>query len=167
MTSQRLVELYDDLMADVPSGVQVLTLHDESGSPRGMTVSSLTPVVADPPSVLVCIGAAASMRPALVEGIPVALSFLSPHQRVHSMGFAFGDDDPFDVFAWSDGDNGAPVLDDAAGHLLGNIERVVEHHGTAVTFIAVTGGDVRPEAGALVYWQGAYFEGLVSAGERS
>jgi flavin reductase (DIM6/NTAB) family NADH-FMN oxidoreductase RutF len=165
MTSQQLVDLYDELMAVTPSGVQILTLRDESGSPRGMTVSSLTPVVADPPSVLVCIGGEASMRPTLIEGRPVALSFLAPHQTMHSMGFAFGDDDPFEVFAWSEGSNGAPVIDDVAAHLLGDVERVVEHHGTAVTFISLTGGDVCPGTGALVYWQGAYFEDLAPAAE--
>ena len=41
MTSQRLVDLYDDLMADVPSGVQVLTLHDESGSGYRSTSGSV------------------------------------------------------------------------------------------------------------------------------
>jgi flavin reductase (DIM6/NTAB) family NADH-FMN oxidoreductase RutF len=159
MTSE-LTALYDELMKAVPSGVQVLLLRDGSGAPRGMTVSSLTPVSADPPTVLVCVGGEASMAPELKEGTEVCLSYLGPEQSTASMGFAFGEDDPFEVFAWSDGPEGVPMLDEAPAHLRGVVERVVEHSGTLVTLIRLTGGAV-DRIESLVYWQRSYFRGLI------
>jgi flavin reductase (DIM6/NTAB) family NADH-FMN oxidoreductase RutF len=135
-------------------------MYDDEGTPHGMTVSSLTPVVADPPTALVCIGEQASMRPLLTEGRPLCLSFLGPEQVPQSMGFAFGEDDPFAVFGWSDGANGAPALDGAVAHLFGSIDRVVEHDGTSVTMIRLETGDIH-SAHSLVYWKQAYFAGLI------
>jgi flavin reductase (NADH) len=151
-----LTELYDALMAAVPSGVQIFTLVDDEGMPRGMTVSSLTPVSSDPPSVLVCIGGAASMRPAVTQGRSVCLSFLGPDQVDLSTGFAYAEERPFEVFAWAPGVDGVPEIEGAVAHLRGVIERVVDHHDTAVTLIGLRGGSVAGKD-ALVYWKKGYF----------
>lgn len=155
-SAQSPVDITRDVMSRVPAGVAVLTLSDDDGLPHGMTISSLTPVSADPPSVLVCVGAAASMHPFLVEGRDLCINLLRPSQVGHSVGFAYGEKLPFEVFGWSQGGNGAPLLDEVAGHLLGRVDRVVPHHQTAVVFIEVTGGSIEVDE-TLVYWQQKYF----------
>jgi flavin reductase (DIM6/NTAB) family NADH-FMN oxidoreductase RutF len=147
-------------MAAVAAGVAVMTLADADGEPRGMTISSLTPVSADPPSVLMCVGGAASSRPYLVKGQRFCANVLAADQVAQSMGFAFGEDDPFVTFGWTPAEDGTPVLDGTAAHLLCEVERVVDHHGTAVVLAAAIGGAVAKDE-ALVYWNTAYYGDLV------
>jgi len=154
------VEACREVMAAVAAGVAVMTLVDAVGKPHGMTISSLTPVSADPPSVLICVGGAASSRPFLVEGQRFCANVLAADQMAQSMGFAFGEDDPFTTFGWTPAEDGSPVLEGTAGHLVCEVERVVEHHGTAVVLAAVIDGAVTKDE-ALVYWKTDYYGGLV------
>jgi flavin reductase (DIM6/NTAB) family NADH-FMN oxidoreductase RutF len=157
VASQKAVEACRDVMASVAAGVAVLTLVDADGQRHGMTISSLTPVSADPPSILVCVGGAASSRPFLVEGQRFGLSVLAAGQDAQSMGFAFGAEDPFEVFAWTPAGDGSPILDEAAAHLICEVERVVDHHDTAVVLAGVVDGAVVKDE-ALVYWRVRYFD---------
>jgi flavin reductase (DIM6/NTAB) family NADH-FMN oxidoreductase RutF len=157
MVSQTLnpVEACKEVMSTVASGVAVLTFADDLGAMRGMTISSLTPVSADPPSVLMCIGGRASCLPSLKVGRVVVANVLGADQGAMSAGFAYGDDDPFTLFPWTRGGDGPPILDEAPAFLVGSVERIVEHHGTAVVLVGVLGGEVR-HPDALVYWRKAY-----------
>lgn len=148
-----------EVMATVASGVAVLTLVDGDGVMRGTTISSLTPVSADPPSVLVCLGSAASCRPAMGEGRAFCVNVLTEEQVAVSNGFAFGEDDPFTEFAWEQVDDGPPILDGVAAHLTCVVEQVVEHHGTAVVMARVVDGSLNAP-GALVFWQEGYHGSL-------
>ena len=157
MVSQTLspVEACKEVMSTVASGVAVLTFADDAGALRGMTISSLTPVSADPPSVLMCIGEKASCLPALVVGRVFAVNVLGADQAAASAGFAYGEADPFTVFPWTRNAGGPPLLDDAPAFLVGEVERIVEHHGTAVVLAAVRAGEVR-RPDSLVYWRKTY-----------
>lgn len=159
-STETLVDLTGEVMSRVAAGIAVLTLLDDSAVPHGMTISSLTPVAADPPSVLMCIGGGASSRPALVEGRLFCANVLGADQVALSKGFAWGDADPFETFAWEPAPDGTPVLADTAAHLMCRVERVVEHDGTAVVVAAVEGGRVDSDS-ALVYWRKQYFGRLI------
>ena len=160
--AEALVDLTAAVMDRVAAGVAVMTLVDAAGVRRGMTISSLTPVSADPPSVLMCVGGKASSRPAMVEGQTFCANILAADQVGHSVGFAWGEADPFDVFEWSSAVDGTPVLAGTVAHLLCEIERVVEHHETAVVLAKPIGGVVHKDE-ALVYWTKRYFVDLVPA----
>lgn len=161
-SAKTLAEVSAAVMDRVAAGVAVMTLVDGNGVKRGMTISSLTPVSADPPSVLVCIGGNASSRPAMVEGQTFCANVLAADQVGHSIGFAWGDEDPFEVFAWTPAADGTPVLAGTTAHLICEIERVVEHHGTAVVLAKPIGGAVHKDE-TLVYWVKKYFVDLVAA----
>ena len=148
-------------MDRVAAGVAVVTLIDPAGVRRGMTISSLTPVSSDPPSVLMCIGGGASSRSYFVAGQAFCANVLASDQVAQSMGFAFGSADPFEVFDWSEGPDGTPVLEGTAAHLFGIVESVVDHHGTGVVLAKVTGGAVSKDE-SLVYWRKRYFSGLLA-----
>lgn len=154
------VERFREVMSAVPAAVAVLTLVDDDGEPRGMTISSLASVSADPPSVMFGIGPNASMKATFVPGRDLCINLLSGDQAGHSVGFAYGEERPFEVFEWSPAENGAPLLAGCASHLLGQVKRVEVHHGTSIVLTDVTGGDVHTDD-ALVYWHRAYFGGLV------
>ena len=162
MTSgpEELVDLSAEVMNRVAAGVAVVTLVDSAGIRRGMTISSLTPVSSDPPSVLMCIGGKASARPHFVAGRTICANVLASDQVPQSNGFAFGDADPFEVFEWSPTEDGTPVLAGTTAYLLCEVERVVDHHDTGVVLAKVTGGAVSADD-SLVYWRRKYFGGLV------
>jgi flavin reductase (DIM6/NTAB) family NADH-FMN oxidoreductase RutF len=157
-----VVEVAKDVMERVAHGIAVLTLVDDAGVRRGMTVSSLTSASAEPPSVLMCIRTKASMHPFLTGGRRVGISLLAPDQSAVSNGFAFGEADPFAVFAWHD-ERGVPIVDGSAAHLVGTVDRVVDNHDTSVVIVAVEAGAVTGDA-ALVYWRRGYYRDLVPAG---
>jgi flavin reductase (DIM6/NTAB) family NADH-FMN oxidoreductase RutF len=159
--SVELTQVCSSVMERVPHGVAVLTLVDDAGVHRGMTVSSLTSASAEPPSVLVCIRTKASMHPFLKPGRRVGISVLGPDQSKVSNGFAYGADDPFAVFGWHH-DGGVPVVDGTMGHLVGTIDRVVDNHDTSVVIVAVSDGAITGDA-ALVHWNRGYYSGLVPA----
>jgi 3-hydroxy-9,10-secoandrosta-1,3,5(10)-triene-9,17-dione monooxygenase reductase component len=158
--TESIVDLAKDITGRVATGLAVMTLVDSDGVRRGMTISSLTPVSADPPSVLMCIGGSASARPALVDGQSFCANILASDQVPLSTGFAWGEADPFEVFPWRPAPDGTPVLDGTAAHLLCTVEKVVEHHGTAVVLASVDDGAVNKDE-TLVYWRRQYFGGLV------
>lgn len=160
--SVELTQVCSSVMERVPHGVSVLTLVDDAGVRRGMTVSSLTSASAEPPSVLVCIRTKASMHPFLKPGRKVGISVLGPDQSVVSNGFAYGIEDPFAVFSWHE-EGGVPVVDGTMGHLVGTIDRVVHNHDTSVVIVAVGDGALSGDA-ALVHWNRGYYGGLVPVG---
>lgn len=159
-SSDELVDLAKELTGRIAAGIAVMTLVDGAGVKRGMTISSLTPVSADPPSVLMCIGGTASSRPALTVGRAFCANLLAADQTPVSAGFAWGDEDPFDVFEWEPAADGTPVLAGIAAHLMCRVEKVVEHHDTAVVLAAVESGAAHKDE-ALVYWRRSYFGDLV------
>lgn len=149
------VELARELMSRIAAAVSVITTTDDDGVLRGMTVSSLASVSADPPSVLVCVGPNAKTRPAMVPGRKFCANLLTGDQVDVSVGFAWGEEDPYEVFEWEANEDGVPVLAGTAAHLLCEVEKVVDHHGTGVVLARVTGGGVHEDS-ALMYWQRKY-----------
>jgi flavin reductase (DIM6/NTAB) family NADH-FMN oxidoreductase RutF len=156
-----LVEVNREVMARVAAAVEVVTLIDDEGALHGMTISSLAPVSAEPPSLLVCIGPEASTRPSLVPGQAFCINVLASDQVDQSVGFAYGTEDPFEVFEWSPGPDGTPILGGTTAHLMCEVERVVVHHETAVVMAKVIGGATHKDE-ALVYWMQSYYGDLVS-----
>lgn len=147
-------------MSSVPAAVSVLSFVDDEGRPHGMTISSLVAVSYEPPSVLVCVGGGASSRPFLVDGRRICVNLLASNQADQSVGFAYGEGDPFETYDWEPAADGTPVLGGTAGYLMCVVEQVVEHHGTAVTLAAVTETVPRGHD-MLVYREQQYFGGLV------
>ena len=161
-SEETLVDLNREVMSRVVSAVAVLTQIDDDGVLQGMTITSLSSVAAEPPSVLVCVSNTASSRASLVDGQGFCVNILASDQVAHSVGFAWGDEDPFEVFEWSPAADGTPVLAGTAAHLLCEVERVVEHHGTAVVLAKVTAGGVHKDE-VLAYWRRRYYGDLVPA----
>jgi len=155
-----LVEVTTGVLARLAASVEVVTAVDNDGTPHGMTISSLVQVSTDPPSVLMCIGPLAEMQPLFVPGFPLCVNVLAPGQVDHSVGFAFGDEDPFEVFEWREGPGGIPLLDGVAAHLLCEVEDTVMHHDTKVVMMKVTGGRIHAD-NTLIYWMRSYYRDLI------
>jgi flavin reductase (DIM6/NTAB) family NADH-FMN oxidoreductase RutF len=157
------IDAFREVMATVTSGVAVLTLVDDAGTPLGMTISSLTPVSPEPPTVLMVIGGKASCLPALVPGRVFAANVLGSSHFALSAAFAFGEADPFRLTPWTRTGDGPPVLDEAPAYLIGRVDRLVPHAGSVVVLCDVLGGEVR-RPDSLAYWRKAYHR-LTPVGE--
>ena len=67
---------FRDAMARFPSGVAIVTTHDEDGTPYGFTASSFCSVSLDPPLVLVCLARSSRSYPVFARNQRFAISIL-------------------------------------------------------------------------------------------
>src|SRR4029079_17901084 len=138
------------------SGVSIVTARDDAGADHGMTVSAFASVSLEPPLVLVCIDHTSSMHALLLEHPRFGISVLSSEQEAYSRRFATDPDTGrFDGIAYSRGDSGVVVLDNALAH----IEcKVIQHHeaGDHTIFIAEVERAEPRHGRPLLYYRGGY-----------
>lgn len=112
-------DTFRSVLGRFASGVTILTACDSSGADHGMTVSAFCSVSLEPPLVLFCIDHTASMYGMLTSDPPPAcgISILSSDQEAYSRRFADETEQRFDGIAYSRGERGVVLLDDALAHL--------------------------------------------------
>lgn len=107
-------------MRNLASGIALATTL-EDGMPRGMTITALTSVSAEPPSVLIGINARASCHDAFLRSGIFGVSLLQDAQRGIAMRFAgmtgIAIEDRFNGVDWHSRITGAPLLNDALATL--------------------------------------------------
>jgi flavin reductase (DIM6/NTAB) family NADH-FMN oxidoreductase RutF len=96
-----------------PSGVAALAalIGDR---PRGISVSSFTPVSLDPPMVLVCVAHTSTTWPLLAEAERLGISILGAQQEKACRQLAEPIADRFSGLDWHATDDGAVFLDGAS-----------------------------------------------------
>jgi flavin reductase (DIM6/NTAB) family NADH-FMN oxidoreductase RutF len=99
------------------TGVAIAAVLDESGTPRGLTVSSFTSVSLEPPLVLICLGHAVTNIEEFRRSRHFSLSFLREDQRHLSSHFAQKGHDRFNGVPWRAGETGSPLILGALGAL--------------------------------------------------
>ncbi|MGH3932189.1 MAG: flavin reductase family protein [Pseudonocardiaceae bacterium] len=114
-TSQRSVDstAFRDAMARFPSGVTIVTTHDESGRPYGFTASSFCSVSAEPPLVLVCLAKSANSYPVFARNGRFAISILQADHVPLARRFASRNVDKFACGGFVRTPRGAIVLEEA------------------------------------------------------
>ena len=149
-------DTFRSVLGRFASGVTIVTTRDETGADHGMTVSAFCSVSLDPALVLVCIDHSASTDQLLKAHGRFGISVLSSNQESYSRRFAAEPDTGrFDGIAYSRGDSGVVLLDDALAH----IEcKVIEHHdaGDHTIFIAEVERAEPREGRPLLYYRGGY-----------
>jgi flavin reductase (DIM6/NTAB) family NADH-FMN oxidoreductase RutF len=150
-------ETFRSVLGRFASGVTIVTARDAQGVDHGMTVSAFCSLSLVPPLVLVCIDHAASMHELMLSHPTFGINILSSEQEAYSRRFAAEEDDRFDGIAYSRGENGVVLLDDALAHMEC---RPVAHYDAGDHTIIVAEidraaahtGDGRP----LLYYRGGY-----------
>lgn len=103
-------------MSRSAASVSVVTT-DGPGGRGGVTVSSMTSVSADPPTMLVCINCDARSSSRILENNNFCINLLREGQTELSDVFAALSDPPggdkFAVGEWTKGESGAPILQTA------------------------------------------------------
>lgn len=98
------------------TGVTVVTIAADDGSPHGMTANSFTSVSAEPPLVLICVDHRARIMAHIRTGSHFAINVLGEEHEALSAKFASGTGDRFDGVAWTPGTTGAPLLPEMLAH---------------------------------------------------
>jgi flavin reductase (DIM6/NTAB) family NADH-FMN oxidoreductase RutF len=149
------------MMSRFPTGIAILTAVDHTGSPRGMTISSLCSVSLEPPTLLVCLRSGSPTLDAVLESRRFAVNLLHGTARPAAALFASGAPDRFDRVRWEhdsdDPDAGGPRLFDDA-HAIADCE--VESRHRSGDHLVVIGSVLRvsqfPGRPELVYGRREY-----------
>jgi len=148
-------DTFRSVLGRFASGITIVTARDDEGTDHGMTVSAFCSLSLDPPMVLVCIDHTASMHDLLLQHPRFGISVLSSEQEEHSRRFSADDVSRFDGIAYSRGDSGVVLLDDALAHL----ECVVVAHydaGDHTIFTADVERAAPKDKRPLLYYRGGY-----------
>lgn len=145
-----------DALGCFATGVTVVTALDSEGQPLGLTANSFTSVSLDPPLLLVCIANSARSLEALKSSANFAVNVLHIGQQHTSNLFARPGVDRFAQVDWSEGDNGAPLLDGA----LVNFEcsrHEIHAGGDHIILVGkVDRARFEPRKDPLLYFRGKY-----------
>lgn len=142
-------------LARFASGVTVVTARDDAGGDHGMTVSAFASLSLEPPLVLVCLDATATLLPHVHAASTFGISILGAEQSELSRRFADQSTDRFDGVAFTRGASGSALLDGAVAHL--ECRRVAVHPGGDHEIIIGEVLTARTFTGApLVYFHRAY-----------
>jgi flavin reductase (DIM6/NTAB) family NADH-FMN oxidoreductase RutF len=153
------------VLGHYPTGVAVITGMDADG-PIGLSMNSFTSVSLAPALVLFCPAHTSTTWPRLRAAGPLAINVLSAEQESVSRLFARKDIDRFAEFGWSRGRNGAPLLTDALGWLECQVFAEHEAGDHTVVIAQIDHMGVHPSiAEPLVFFRGAYFQGIAKAAE--
>jgi flavin reductase (DIM6/NTAB) family NADH-FMN oxidoreductase RutF len=126
----------------------------------GMTVTSVSSLSVDPPSLVVSINRASSSWPLLKRYGFFGVNILTADQLDVAERFTGQDGlngaERFAGAAWTTGASGVPLLVGAPAAIDCEVEDIVERHSHAIVIGRVL--DMRLSSGtaALAYWQGQY-----------
>ncbi len=143
------------VMGAVPTTVTVVTIVDDAGVDRAMTVGAFCSLSLDPPLVLVCIGDDATIADAMRSVTHFGVSVLAADQVALSQRFAHTTARTFDGLPHHRAPTGMLLLDGAAAHLECRVAR--RHPGGDHTIVV---GEVINATDAalapLLHHRGAY-----------
>lgn len=148
-------DTFRSVLGRFASGVTIVTARDEAGDDHGMTVSAFCSLSLQPPLVLFCVDHEASMYDLLMSHPPFGVSILSSNQEAYSRRFADPGAERFDGIAYTRGDSGVVLLDNALAHLEC---RVIDHHdaGDHTIFVADVERAEARHGRPLLYYRGGY-----------
>src|SRR4051812_19144409 len=102
-------------MAEFPSGVSIVTAHDDAGQPRGMTCSALCSVSLSPPILLICLRGNSPTLAGILSTGTFAVNLLHESARPAAELFSSRADmgKRFDLVTWSNGLSGPHLTEHA------------------------------------------------------
>jgi len=108
----------------------------QKGTPKAITVSSVTSVSFSPQSLLVCINKDSSFHELLFKGCKLNLSFLNSNQS-NIAKICSIENERFNNDFWNYNDDGIPSVKDALGNVLCTITNIVDHGTHAISILDV------------------------------
>ena len=150
---------FRDAMRHLAGGVSVITVG-RGKDITGMTVTSVSSLSVDPPSLIVSINRAASSWPLLKRLGFFGANILTADQLDVAERFAgkggLAGAERFAGAQWTTGASGVPLLVGALAAIDCEVEDVVERHSHAIVIGRVRDVRLSSRTAALAYWQGQY-----------
>jgi flavin reductase (DIM6/NTAB) family NADH-FMN oxidoreductase RutF len=146
-------------MRHLAGGVSVITVGRGSAV-SGMTVTSVSSLSVDPPSLIVAINRASSSWPLLKQYGIFGVNILNADQLDIAERFAGKDGlmgaERFAPGEWITGASGLPLLSAALAAIDCEVEDIAERHSHAIVIGRVRDVRLSSRTAALAYWQGQY-----------
>ncbi|CAL79570.1 putative NAD(P)H-flavin oxidoreductase containing a FMN-binding domain [Bradyrhizobium sp. ORS 278] len=146
-------------MRQLVGGVSVITVG-RGDEITGMTVSSLSSLAVDPPSIIVSLNRNASSWPILQRERVFGANLLAADQIGVAERFAgkggLRGAERFAGAEWRKQVTGVPLLVGALATLDCEVEEIIERHSHAIVIGKVVHVAVAPQSAALAYWHGSY-----------
>ena len=146
-------------MRRLTGGVSVITAG-RGAEISGMTVSSVSSLSADPPTLIVSVNRSASALALMKSYGFFGVSILTSDQLHIAERFAGKDGlkgaDRFATSRWITGISGVPLLADALAAVDCKVEETIERHSHAIVIGRVLDVRVSTRLAALGYWNGQY-----------
>ncbi|MFV2029475.1 4-hydroxyphenylacetate 3-monooxygenase, reductase component [Neisseria sp. S1] len=164
MTASIQKQAFRSAMASCAAGVHVITTDGSAGR-YGITMTAVSSVTDEPPTIMLCINRNAAITPILIQNRKLCINVLSSSQQDVAEHFAgitkLSPEERFEYHIWHRGSSGQLEVEGALAHLHGC---VVDKHdiGThSVFFVEIDEIKVHDteSAPALVYFR-RRFHGL-------
>jgi flavin reductase (DIM6/NTAB) family NADH-FMN oxidoreductase RutF len=159
--SDRVVAAGDfrSAMRHLAGGVSVITVG-RGNDITGMTVTSVSSLAVDPPSLVVSINRASSSWPLLKRHGFFGVNILTADQIDVAERFTGKDGlkgaERFAGATWTSGASGVPLLAGALAAIDCEAEDIIERHSHAIVIGRVLDLRLSSRTAALAYWQGQY-----------
>ena len=150
---------FRNAMRQLSGGVSVITAG-KGKDISGMTVTSVSSLSVDPPSLIVSLNRESSSWPLVKRYGFFGVNILTSDQveiaeRFTGKGGLKGAD-RFAGAQWTARASGVPLLEDALAAIDCEVEDIVERHSHAIVIGRVLDVAVSARTAALAYWQGRY-----------
>jgi flavin reductase (DIM6/NTAB) family NADH-FMN oxidoreductase RutF len=150
---------FRNAMRHLVGAVSVITVgRDDDVS--GMTVTSMSSLAVDPPSLIVSVNRSASSWPLLKKYGVFGVNVLSADQRDIAERFAgkggLKGAERFAGAEWTARASGAPLLVGALAAIDCEVEEIIERHSHGIVIGRVRAVELAPSGSALAYWHGDY-----------
>ncbi|MCF7521514.1 4-hydroxyphenylacetate 3-monooxygenase, reductase component [Neisseria sp. ZJ106] len=131
-----LKQPFRDAMASCAACVHVITTDGEAGR-YGITMTAVTAVTDEPPTVMLCINKEAQIIPILQQNQNLCINTLADHQEDIARHFAgmtdLSPEERFEYHIWHRGSSGQLEVEGSLAHLHGSIVSQQEM-GTHIVF---------------------------------
>ncbi|MCS7087917.1 MAG: flavin reductase family protein, partial [Thermoflexales bacterium] len=151
-------DVFKQVMRRWASTVTIVTARADE-TIYGLTATAFTPLNAEPPEVLVCIGKRTRTHPLIEQGGVFCVNFLVPEMRSLSERFAGRrpHEARFEGVRFRSEATGAPVLSDALAYLDCRVVRALDAGEHTIFIGRVEAAEVqRPEDMPLLYFNSHY-----------
>ncbi|MGA7804736.1 MAG: flavin reductase family protein [Bradyrhizobium sp.] len=155
-STEDLTRTFKEFFSRLASGVCVVTFW-RGGRLHGFTATSVISVSLRPLRVLFCVSQASESYSCLSAGSVLGISILDAGQRALSDRFAskvaFG---AYDDVRIAEGDQPAPVLEGALGHITAVVGAMIPSGDHAIVLCDVTSANAESDGTPLLYCRRTY-----------
>lgn len=146
-----------DALGCFATGVGVVTTATEGGHQMGLTINSFSSLSLDPPLILWSLSLDSGLTDHFKIGCPFVINFLTEGQKDLAEKFATALEDRFKSIELREGEGGAPVFNENAGHIECRTEAVHPGGDHVIIVGRVTAFEVGDGA-PLIFHKGKFKE---------